>query len=53
MNIQAITLNIVENLSRNNELDLTTTFSNSSFIKNNSEFISFKSIQSLNEVNLN
>jgi hypothetical protein len=53
MNVQAITLHIVENLSRTNEIDLSTTLSNQTFIKNKSEFITFKPIQSLNEVIFN
>lgn len=50
MNVQAITLNIVENLSRTNENDLSMTLTDATFIKNKSEFITFKPIQSLNEV---
>jgi len=51
MNVKEITLNIVENLSRTTDTDLSLTLSNATFIKNKSETITFKPIQSLNEVN--
>ncbi len=50
MNVKEITLNIVENLSRTTDNDLSMTLSNATFIKNKSETITFKSIQALNEV---
>jgi hypothetical protein len=50
MNVKEITLNIVENLSRTTDNDLSITLSNATFIKNKSETITFKSIQALNEV---
>lgn len=61
MDTQAITLNIVENLSRTNDDDLTATLSTtigignanastSFMVKNKPEFLTFKSIHTLNEV---